>query len=186
LVLYQALGHCHAAVVRKKCLGMWAAASTVRAQTEKGKAPPEFSGLPINPCCALPRIALLMPLGVAQGGVQELTTDVSSLVNLVHLDCNVTRRMQSIPDSISCLQMLTYLHVRGLFTDVGGGLPTLRKLAKLCLNSLHNIQLSDNLQVPHQLHIGSCVQKTAQQSLTPQNKSALDVCRSQLSYVHDL
>ncbi len=122
-----------------------------------------------------------MPLGVAQGVLEELTADVSSLINLVHLKC-ITNATQRLPDSISCLQMLTYLNVSDgwHFTDVGEGLPTLGKLANLCLIMGNNSELSDNLQVTHQLHIGSCVQKTAQQALPPQ-KSVLDVCQSHLS-----
>ncbi len=109
-----------------------------------------------------------------------MTADVSNLVNLVHLSCQVTRAMQRLPDSISCLQMLTYLDVRGGwdFTDVGEGLPTLGKLAKLSLYLGNNSQLSDNLQVTHQLHIGSCVRKRRHSKPYPPKRVRLMFARA--------
>ncbi len=70
-------------------------------------------------------------LGTLQDGLQEMTADISKLVNLRHLVLT-HGKLEYIPESISCLQKLTALYIsNSLLSEVPAGLGMLGSLASL-------------------------------------------------------
>jgi hypothetical protein len=88
--------------------------------------------------------------GGAQAGLQELTLDISKLVNLKELVLQNNGAVKYIPESISCLQKLEHLHIyKGQIDELPDGLSTLNNLASLelgCLN-LEDYEFPDWFQV---------------------------------------
>ncbi len=73
----------------------------------------------------------------AQGGLQELTPDISKLVNLRVLTLRVNGSLQSIPGCISCLQKLEELCIdRSSIEEIPLGLAALPNLTSLEFNVL--------------------------------------------------
>jgi hypothetical protein len=95
--------------------------------------------------CATQDLDMLYP----QEALQELTSDISKLVNLrvLKLDCNDT--VDNIPDSISCLQKLEtlFLEYASGITEVPVGLATLKNLACLRIIFCEDLRFPPNLQV---------------------------------------
>jgi Leucine-rich repeat (LRR) protein len=74
----------------------------------------------------------MIVLGIAQVGLQEVTSDVSKLVNLKELSLFTNRAVQHLPESISCLQKLEDLNIRGRsISELPVGLGSLASLADL-------------------------------------------------------
>jgi hypothetical protein len=91
---------------------------------------------------------LVIASGVAQAGLQELTPDISKLVNLKLLNLASNSELDYIPESISCLQNLTTLIIEDTsITAVPVGLATLRKLDGLCLKSWTGVYFPPCLEV---------------------------------------
>jgi hypothetical protein len=65
----------------------------------------------------------------AQDGLEELTSDISKLVNLRVLNLSRHDRVDSIPESISCLRCLQHLQIESCaLSDMPLGLGMLPKL----------------------------------------------------------
>ncbi len=92
-----------------------------------------------------------MSVGIAQsGGLPEFTEDISKLVNLKVLQVKrFVEPFGDIPDQISCLQKLTYLHIDAwpLSNELPTGFAMLAKLVHLYLTCCEDLRLPPNLQV---------------------------------------
>jgi hypothetical protein len=81
-------------------------------------------------------VGRMMCLGVAQGPLQELTPDISKLVNLTDLTIrNATADIEYIPDAISCLTKLEHFSIElwPMRFDVPPALTTLTDLMSLTI-----------------------------------------------------
>jgi hypothetical protein len=83
------------------------------------------------------------------GGLQELTSDISKLLNLKVLTLSIHDKMDSIPEAISCLQELEHLEISycPLVSRLPAGLRMLGKLVTLEITGCGPIQFPPNLQV---------------------------------------
>jgi hypothetical protein len=86
--------------------------------------------------------------GGAQLGLQELTSDISKLVNLQALVLTANSSVTCIPESISCLKGLVLLTIEGSpIGEVPAGLGTLHCLTSLCIERCNGLRFPWNLQV---------------------------------------
>jgi hypothetical protein len=91
-----------------------------------------------------------IPRVFPNSGLQELTSDISQLVNLrvLKLELGWKETVDSIPDSISCLQQLEELHLRRAeIIQLPHGLATLNNLARLELVWCAGLRFPRDLQV---------------------------------------
>jgi hypothetical protein len=97
-------------------------------------------------------IKLIMLRGGAQNkGLQELTSDISKLVNLKTLTLEENGSIEIIPESISCLQKLEDFHISDSSTDI---VPTsLAALSSLTSLLIRSPALDDALQLPPSLQV---------------------------------
>jgi hypothetical protein len=80
-------------------------------------------------------------IGIAQAGLEEITSDISKLVNLRVLSLEHSRELFSIPEAISCLQNMQTLHIEGTsITQVPLGLATLQNLRSLSIKDANHIR----------------------------------------------
>jgi hypothetical protein len=90
---------------------------------------------------------LRMPLCV-QNALQELTSDISKLVNLRVLDIDCNHTVKYMPESVSCLQKLEHLHIyNAAITQFPPGLAKLGNLATLNLFHLEGFHFPPDLKV---------------------------------------
>jgi hypothetical protein len=84
---------------------------------------------------------------VVQAGLQEMTSDISKLVNLKVLNLTQNTVLDRIPESISCLQNLQTLYIeQSPITTVPVGLATLGNLR--CLTIRDTFLIGQPLQFP--------------------------------------
>jgi hypothetical protein len=89
--------------------------------------------------------------GGAQAGLQELTPDISKLVNLKTLMLQRNGALMDIPESISCLQKLEQLCVYGgQIDELPAGLAKLANLTSLDLAALD----FNDLRIPFGFQVG--------------------------------
>jgi hypothetical protein len=93
----------------------------------------------------------MMALCIAQVGLQEVTSDISKLVNLKRLELNYNRGLQHLPESMSCLQKLESFNISDCsISELPAGLGSLASLADLHASGyedLDGLQFPDSLQV---------------------------------------
>ncbi len=92
-----------------------------------------------------------MSVGHAQVGQQDLTSDISRLVNLKSLMLLGDPKLRSIPESISCLQKLeTFYIALSKCSELPAGLGKLENLKTLVVNNSGNgLRVVPNLEVIH-------------------------------------
>ncbi len=81
-------------------------------------------------------------------GLQELTPDISKLVNLEKLSLTGNFSVTHIPESISCLQKLELLEIGDSpIQEMPAGIAHLRNLATLYMQGCNGVRFPPDLQV---------------------------------------
>lgn len=81
-------------------------------------------------------------------GLQEMTSDISKLVNLTTLIVGCSKSLECIPESLSCLQKLEAVNIRiSQITDVPPGLARLANLSSLAFTDCGPLRFPPSLQV---------------------------------------
>jgi Leucine-rich repeat (LRR) protein len=94
------------------------------------------------------KFTFLMFTGIAQGGLQELTPDISKLTKLTYLSLDNNTLLEYIPESISCLQNLEALHIEDSpIREVPVSLKTLKSLDCLTLTYMGPVHFPSSLEV---------------------------------------
>lgn len=81
-------------------------------------------------------------------GLQEVTSDISKLVNLTTLDLGCSLSLEYLPESISCLQKLEVMDIyASSITEVPAGLARLANLSNLGIRGCGPLRLPPSLEV---------------------------------------
>lgn len=100
----------------------------------------------------------MLSFGNPQDGLQELTSDISRLVNLKELTLECNGALSYIPQALSCLQKLETTCVGEISVNgMSFSLPGVANLTGLCIWHCEDIRFPPSLQVADSFSPLTCI-----------------------------